>query len=106
MGMQRRTFCVIVLLLQAIPVVSDVLPALHALSPADQRPVTESHPHQESAELQSRRRRKAPESVDTSPVEYMTRLPESLMDSDGKLRTGEDDPTNVWCLLDKGGSYL
>ena len=105
--MQRRTSCVIVLLLQAILVISDVLPALHALSPADQRPVTGSHPYQESAELQSRRRRKAPESVDTSsPVEYMTRLRESLMDSDGKPRTGENDPTNVWCLLDKGGSHL
>ena len=38
--------------------------------------MTGSHPHQESAELQSRRRRKAPESVDTSsPVEYMTGTP-------------------------------
>ena len=53
--------------------------------------------------IQTRSRRKVPDSVDTSsPVEYMTRLRDSLTDSNGRPRTEETDPTNVWCLLDKG----
>ena len=49
-----------------------------------------------------RLRRKA-SAVDTSsPVEYMVQLRESLTDSSGKPRADSEDPTNVWCLLDKG----
>lgn len=41
--------------------------------------------------------------ADTSPpVTYMMQLRDSLADANGKPRTSADDPTNVWCLLDKG----
>ena len=73
---------------------------------ADQQPVKDTHlPQNEfrSDVLQSRLRRKVPETVDTSPpVEYMIQLRESLTGSDGNPRTAADDPTSVWCLLDKG----
>ena len=73
----------------------------HALL-ADQSSVTAAHPPAPLI-IQTRSRRKVPESVDTSyPVEYMTRLRDSLTDSNGRPRTEETDPTNIWCLLDKG----
>lgn len=80
---------------------------------ADQQPATDTHLLQNgfrSDLLQSRLRRKVPETVDTSPpVEYMIQLRESLTGSDGNPRSAADDPTSVWCLLDKGiveGMYV
>lgn len=32
----------------------------------------------------------------------MIELRDSLTDSSGKPRTETEDPTNVWCLLDRG----
>ena len=54
--------------------------------------------------IQARSRRKAsPVNADTSPpIAYMMQLRDSLTDSGGAPRTASDDPTNVWCLLDKG----
>lgn len=73
----------------------------------DKLPVTEAQlPHNGLHELQNRLRlRRTAPNVDTSsPKEYMMHLRDSLTDADGKPRTDTDDPTNVWCLLDKGAS--
>lgn len=50
----------------------------------------------------NRLRRKADFDATSSPVEYMIQLRDSLTDADGKPRTESEDPTNVWCLLDRG----
>ena len=69
--------------------------SLHGSSPV-QLPVTTNNTLQ-----RNRLRRKA--GIDTSsPVEYMIQLRDSLTDSSGKPRTETEDPTNVWCLLDRG----
>ena len=87
--------------------VIDHISCLRASLLTDQQPVTDT-PHLpqngfRSGLLQSRLRRKVPEAVETSPpVEYMIQLRESLTGSDGNPRTAADDPTSVWCLLDKG----
>lgn len=84
--------------------------SLHTSLLSDQLPVTETQlPHNGLRELQARLRlrRKAPENVDTSsPKEYMIHLRDSLTDANGKPRTDTDDPTSVWCLLDKGANFV
>ena len=70
-----------------------------------QSPVTAStpEPEQSPAVHRSPHRVTTPDSVDTSsPVAFMNELRESLTDPDGKPHTSQDDPTNVWCLLDEG----
>ena len=91
--------------LLALLVISHIS-GLRASLLVDQPPATDTQLPQNglrSGLLQSRSRRKVPESVDTSPpVEYMTQLRDSLTGSDGNPSTATDDPTSVWCLLDKG----
>jgi hypothetical protein len=74
--------------------------SLHGSSPA-QLPLTTNNTLQQNTLQRNRLRRKA--GIDTSsPVEYMIQLRDSLTDSSGKPRTETEDPTNVWCLLDRG----
>ena len=52
-----------------------------------------------------RTRRKASNAnvdISSPAVEYMIGLRESLTDENGIPRIATDDPTNIWCLLDKG----
>ena len=57
-----------------------------------------------AARLQQERVRRKVGNLDTSsgPMEYMTRLRNSLTYSNGKPKNGEEDPTSIWCILDKG----
>ena len=90
-----KAHCLCLLLLHA----SLAIAALHGSSAA-QLPVTAGETGR-TLQRRSRLRRKA--AADTSsPVQYMIQLRESLTDSSGKPRTETEDPTNVWCLLDKG----
>lgn len=104
-SVMSRTTCISLLLL-ALQLLTSSL-SLHASLLNDKLPVTETQlPHNGLRELQSRLRlrRKTPKVDTSSPKEYMMHLRDSLTDTDGKPRTDTDDPTNVWCLLDKGAS--
>ena len=95
-----RIACTVMsVLLLVILVISDacLCASLHF-----QLPVTEHVSSNNADDIRSRPRRKASVADTSPPVEYMMQLRESLADGNGRPRTDADDPTNVWCLLDKG----
>ena len=57
-----------------------------------------------AARLPQERVRRKIGNLDTStgPMEYMKQLRNNLTHSNGKPKNGEEDPTSVWCILDKG----
>ena len=92
----------------ALPVsgVADSRSNDRALSPAPA--LTQLQLQAAAGGKRDRNRRTAAESSsssedDDSPaMQYVKRLKDSLTDADGNPLVSEDDPTSVWCFLDKG----
>jgi len=63
------------------------------------------HENIHSAAKQARAKRKVSEldSNSAGALEYMSKLREQLSDSEGRPLFGSDnDPTSIWCIMDKG----
>ena len=63
--------------------------------------------HRSSAEPNARFRRKVAQlQVGSTPMDYMIQLKSDLSDERGTPRNYTQNPTSVWCFMDKGDSIL
>lgn len=60
----------------------------------------------EQQRLQREQRRVGKLDTSAGPKEYMKSLVSQLTDENGRPKNLTEDPTNIWCLLDQGGSIV
>lgn len=81
-------------------VLSSLVALLHSYPVASPQLTPSSNPRSER-----HRRKVAQLEIGSTPMEYMMQLRSNLSDERGRPKNYTQDPTSVWCFMDKGNNY-